>query len=86
MTQLKDYFEKNDLPYVNQFGYRKRRSTEHAVMKMTERIREGLDRSKICGVLQIDLKKAFDSVKKEVLLAEMKAYGVQGKALQLIEY
>ena len=30
-------------------------------MKMAEKVRESLDRGKVCGVLQIDLKEASDS-------------------------
>lgn len=67
-SQLCACFERNDLLYQNQFGFRAGRSTSQAVVKTVERLREGLDRGKKCGCLLIDTKKAFDSVRKEVLI------------------
>ena len=53
-------------------------------MKTVEVIREHLDKGKVCGALLIDMKKAFDSVRKETLLAKMRAYGVEDTAFTLL--
>ena len=48
--------------YELQFGFRAKHSTNHALISLTEKIREALDSGKFaCGVF-IDLQKAFDTV------------------------
>ena len=43
-----------------------------------------LDEKKEMGVIAIDLSKAFDCICHNLLLAKVKAYGVQEPALQLL--
>ena len=48
--------------YIHQLGFRKRHSTIHALISLTDEIRYALDQNKIaCGIF-IDLQKAFDTV------------------------
>ncbi|XP_028966619.1 uncharacterized protein LOC114828079 [Galendromus occidentalis] len=84
VTQLTKHFERNNLLYERQYGYRKNRSTAHAVYSTIESIKLGLDSGKVCGLLLIDMTKAFDSVRKQVLLEKLGCYGVGDKARGLI--
>ena len=56
--------------YELQFGFRAQHSTNHALLSLTEKIREALDSKGgklACGVF-IDLQKAFDTVDPSILL------------------
>ena len=73
MSNQNSFFEK-------QFGFRDKHSTAHALISLTEHIRESLDSNKfVCGIF-IDLKKAFDTVNHNILLEKLNYYGIRGKS------
>ena len=61
-------FSYNNLIYSLQFGFRHKYSAVHALISLTESIRENLDEGSIgCGIF-IDLQKAFDTVEHDIIL------------------
>ena len=68
-----------------QFAYRKKTSTEHAVLTMTEEWRKKLDLGLDVIALFLDLSKAFDIVDHKILLDKLAYYNFHPKFISLIK-
>ena len=79
-TRIFKFFNKNNLFYPLQFGFRQKCSTTYALITLTENIGKYLDAQNFaCGVF-VDLQKAFDSFEHDVLLTKLEHSGVRGLA------
>ncbi len=61
-----------------QSGFRKLQSTVTALLQVTDRWLENIDKGLVTGVVFIDLRKAFETVDLAILLAKLLRYGVEG--------
>lgn len=62
---------KNNIIPENQFGFRHRHSTIHAINKLTSDIHWALNNKQCVGACLIDLEKAFDTVWTEGLIYKL---------------
>ena len=80
--RLYKFLEVHNVLYSLQFGFQENHSIDHALVSLTEAVRNTLDNKKLgCGIF-IDLQKAFDTVNHRILLSKLEHYGIRGCALE----
>lgn len=83
--KLTNFLEKQNLIFDNQYGFRKSRDTEVATMDVITNIQLNLDNDQKCGILSLDLCKAFDTVNHDILLIKLFNMGIRGKIYRWFE-
>ena len=81
--QLVNYTENYLSPHL--CGYRKGYGSQQALISLIESWKKSLDKKGYGGAILMDLSKAFDTIKHDLLLAKLHAYGFSKKALKLIQ-
>ena len=75
--RLYSFLEKNSL-FKQQYGFRNKLSTNHALTDITNRIKEACDNGQYACGIYVDFKKAFDVVNHHILLDKLAHYAVRG--------
>ena len=81
---IDDHLDAHGLLSDKQWGFRKGRSAEGLLMRLTENWKREIDDGKIVGVVFIDFKKAFDTVPHQVLSYKLQAVGIPDNLHQWI--
>uniref|UniRef100_A0A671U3I7 Reverse transcriptase domain-containing protein n=1 Tax=Sparus aurata TaxID=8175 RepID=A0A671U3I7_SPAAU len=84
-NRLDNFINKHKLLYDSQYGFRKNHSTAFALTESVEIITDAIDHKQHSIGIFIDLKKAFDTVNHDILIAKLERYGIRGVALQWVK-
>ena len=79
--RLYNFLEIHKILYNLQFGFRASHSVDHALLSLTESIKNSLDNKKFGCRIFLDLQKVFDTVNHQILLDKLEHYGIRGTAL-----
>ena len=74
------FLERHRCIYNQQFGFRSGYSTTHALIDLTENIRQAIDDNSYAVGIFLDFQKAFDTVQHDILLHKLSHYGIRGIA------
>ena len=84
-NRLNPFFQKHNIFYKYQFGFRKNHATANALTEVINYIYKSLDEGNYVFGIYIDLKKAFDTVQHNILLHKLQYYGIRGLAFHWFE-
>ena len=82
-SQLDQFYSEILSDYIS--AYRRHYSCETSLMRLTEDWKRSLDNKQIVAVISMDVSKAFDTIPHGLLLAKLKAYGVNSKSCMLLK-
>ena len=75
------FITENNILSDQQFGFRKKLSTEMALLSAVDKITQAIDNKEHTIGLFLDLKKAFDTVNLSILLNKLERVGIRGNPL-----
>ena len=84
-SRLLHYFSRNNLLNHVQFGFLPEKSTQDAMIHLTEQIYSNLHNKLSTLAIYIDFSKCFDTLNRDILLKKLEIYGIRGIPLQLFK-
>ena len=84
-VQILSHFDKYNLMFNSQYGFRPNHSTELAALEVIDQISCQMDKNEIPINLFLDLSKAFDCLNHDILLFKLKYYGFQDSSFELMK-
>ena len=83
-ARLMTFLNEQNILSKSQFGFRKGHNTSHAINHLSEQVIKSLERKKVCAILFIDLKAAFDTIDHKLLIKKLDHYGIRDNVLGLL--
>ena len=84
-NRLHSFLHRFNIISENQFGFRRGKSTQDALIKLVDYFYDSLESKEFSAAIFVDYQKAFDTVNHHILLQKLEAYGIRGMALKLFE-
>ena len=79
-NRLNDFLNQNNILFEQQYGFRQKLSTDFALIEISDKIAEAIDKKKFMIGIFVDLSKAFDTLNHKILLTKLSSYGIRGLA------
>ena len=76
------FLDKHSILSEHQYGFRKKRSTNLAIMELITKISKAIDDKEYTMGVFLDLSKAFDTVNHNILLYKLEHFGITGVVLE----
>ena len=70
------FIEKHELLYNSQYGFRSKRSCEHAIQELVGNVLDSKNAKQHSCAIFLDLSKAFDTLNHKILLYKLDKYGI----------
>ena len=83
--QVEKYLAKKKLLYEFQSGFRTSHSTDTCLLYLSDHIKQEVDAGKYCGMVMLDLQKAFDTVNHSILVNKLKAIGFDNTSVSWMQ-
>jgi hypothetical protein len=84
-TQLYDFLENGEILSPSQFGFRKARSTEMALLEISTQIYEAYERKEFAALVACDLTRAFECINRNAIISRLLGYGIDVQAVKTID-
>ena len=78
--QLERFLQDHSIIHPLQSGNRKSHSTETALVHFSDEILKHMDEKRLSVVVLLDMTKAFDSIRHDILLAKLRRVGISPSA------
>jgi hypothetical protein len=78
--RLIKFIEKTRMLTHHQYGFRQNRSTELAIIELTNKLTKAIDNGEFIIGIFLDLSKAFDTINHRILIQKLEHYGIRGVA------
>ena len=83
--QVDEYLDSRKLLYEFQSGFRTSHSTDTCLLYLSDHIKQEVDAGKYCGMVMLDLQKAFDTVNHSILVNKLKAIGFDSTSVSWMQ-
>ena len=83
--RLLKFFTDFEILTPTQFGFQPNKSTDHAILNLTNKISSAIKKKEHCCAIFLDLAKAFDTVDHKILIGKLMKSGIRGPMLKWFE-